>query len=158
MALDLTIRQTTIDDLPVLVELNYALFQEDAGQRDPTLNLEWPRKHGHAYFADLIASDTSACLIAEIDGLAIGYLAGYTREPSDLRPIKTAELESMFVREAWRSRRVGEQLVQRFAEWAQAQGAQRISVTAYYANGRAVQFYQRVGFTPKHITLEARLV
>jgi GNAT superfamily N-acetyltransferase len=41
-----------------------------------------------------------------------------------------------------------------FLEWAQEQGAGRVTVMAYTANERAVFFYQKMGFLPKNITLE----
>jgi hypothetical protein len=43
---EVVIRKGEIADLNHLVALNYALFQEDAGQRDPLMNLNWPRAQG----------------------------------------------------------------------------------------------------------------
>jgi GNAT superfamily N-acetyltransferase len=151
---NIEIRQATPADLPTIVDLNYALFQEDAGQRDPSLNLEWARQHGHEYFAKLIAGANSVCFVAEVGSDVAGYLVGYTKEPSDIRPLKTAELESMFVREAARSQGVGARLISDFVDWARGRGAQSVSVTAYYANQRAIAFYQRAGFTPLHLSLK----
>ncbi|RME83448.1 MAG: GNAT family N-acetyltransferase, partial [Caldilineae bacterium] len=50
----ITIRRADEKDVPIIVELNYALFQEDAGQRDPFMNLNWPREEGHQYFSKLL--------------------------------------------------------------------------------------------------------
>ena len=68
-----------------------------------------------------------------------------------------AELESMYVREAYRGQGVGQQLVQKFLEWARERGVERVSVTAYVANERAVAFYEKLGFTAKSLTLELGL-
>ena len=38
------IRKAISDDIASIVELNFALFQEDAGQRDPYMNLNWPKE------------------------------------------------------------------------------------------------------------------
>ena len=43
-------------------------------------------------------------------------------------------------------------------EWAQANGAESIKVTAYAANQHAIQFYEQLGFTPYNITLRASTV
>ena len=151
---EVQIRQATNTDLAAIVELNYGLFQEDAGQRDPSMNLEWPRQYGMEYFRDMLISTKSICFVAVTDAETVGYLVGYVREPNDLQFTKSAELESMFVLPAWRSQQVGSQLVQIFLAWARERGAQSISVNAYAANERAIAFYQSHGFKPKNLILE----
>ena len=152
-----TIRHAAEKDVPIIVELNHALFQEDAGQRDPFMNLNWPQEEGHEYFSKLMRSERGLGLLAEAEGKVIGYLVGYLRRSSSLRPVKMAELESMYVREAYRGQGVGQQLVQKFLEWARERGVERVSVTAYVANERAVAFYEKLGFTAKRLTLELGL-
>ncbi len=155
---NITIRHAAEKDVPIIVELNHALFQEDAGQRDPFMNLNWPQEEGDEYFSKLIRSERSLGLLAEAEGKVIGYLVGYLRRSSSLRPVKMAELESMYVREAYRGQEVGQQLVQKFLEWARERGAERVSVTAYVANERAVAFYEKLGFTAKSLALELGLL
>jgi len=152
-----TIRHAAEKDVPIIVELNHALFQEDAGQRDPFMNLNWPQEEGHEYFSKLMRSERGLGLLAEAEGKVIGYLVGYLRHSSSLRPVKMAELESMYVREVYRGQGVGQQLVQKFLEWAKERGVERVSVTAYVANERAVAFYEKLGFTAKRLTLELGL-
>ena len=154
---NLTIRQATESDVDSIVSLNHALFQEDAGQRDPHMNLDWPLEHGRDYFASLLSQEETYCLIAENPGQAVGYLIGYLRKSSSLRPIKLAELESMFVTADERSTGLGAELVSQFRAWCQAQGVERISVSAYAANKRAIAFYRRHGFEPKNVSLEVGL-
>jgi ribosomal protein S18 acetylase RimI-like enzyme len=144
-------------DTPVIVALNNALFQEDAGQRDPFMNLDWPRQEGEAYFTRHMSSQKSIVLLAESEGEAIGYLVGYLKSSSTLRPVKMAELESMYVKKTYRNEGVGEQLANKFLEWARKHGVERVSVTAYATNERAIAFYQRLGFLPKSLTLEVGL-
>lgn len=151
---EIQLRQANDTDLAAIVELNYGLFQEDAGQRDPSMNLEWPRQYGKEYFRDMLTGTKSVCFVAVTDQETVGYLVGYVRDPNDLHLIKSAELESMFVLPAWRSRQVGSQLVQTFLAWARERGAQSISVSAYAANERAIAFYQSHGFKPKNLILE----
>ena len=43
------VRQATQIDVGTIVQLSHALFQEDAGQRDQTVNLEWAIANGHDY-------------------------------------------------------------------------------------------------------------
>lgn len=154
---DVPIRQATLDDIASIVELNFALFQEDAGQRDPFMNLNWPKEEGQAHFSRLVSGSDSVCLLAEAGGEVIGYLAGYLWESGSLRPLKMVELESMYVRPHSRGQSIGRRLVNEFLKWSEQKGAQRVSVTAYAANARAIEFYRRFGFEPKCLSLEMRI-
>jgi GNAT superfamily N-acetyltransferase len=149
-----SIRRAGAGDVPVFVDLSHALFQEDAGERDSFVNLNWPRQEGHAYYTKHIRSERSFVVLAERDGVGIGYLVGYVNEGSSFRPVRVAELESMYVRKGYRGQRVGRRLVEAFLEWVSQRGVERVSVTAYAANEGAVAFYQRLGFRPRNITLE----
>lgn len=153
----LRIREAEHDDLEVIVALNHALFQEDAGQRDPYMNLNWAQEEGHAYFARHLGSETSHCLVAEQPGEVVGYLVGYTRQASSLRIAAEAELESMFVRGAFRGHGAGAQLIDAFLAWCREREIQRVAVTAYAANEGAIRFYQRAGFRPANLTLKCSI-
>jgi GNAT superfamily N-acetyltransferase len=150
------VREAGPGDVPAIVALSGALFREDAGTRDPTMNLDWPALDGARYFADLLADEAAACWVAETaaGARAIGYLAARVADGDLLRPAKVATLQSMYVEEAYRGRGVGRELVGRFLAWAQGRGARMASVTAYASNGAAVRFYEREGFSPKELTLE----
>ncbi len=157
-----TIRPATVDDVERIVQLNHALFQEDAGQRDPTMNLNWALEEGVRVFTGFLKREQSVVLLVE-DGeggettAVVGYLAGQMRHRYKMRPINVTELESMYVIETHRNQGMGTALVGQFCEWSQAQGAECIAVTAYVANTRALAFYQRLGFIPRDITLELAL-
>ncbi len=152
-----TIRRAGVADVPLLVALSDGLFQEDAGQRDPFMNLAWPRQEGNGYFSQRVRDERCLPLLALVQGEAVGYLLGYLKPPSTLRPVRVAELESMYVKPGRRSQGIGQRLVDRFLSWARGQGAKRVSVTAYAANERALAFYRRNGFVPKSVTLERGL-
>src|SRR5262245_54538040 len=113
-----TIRPATPADIIVIAALNDALIQEEYRQRDPLINRDWAKDHGVAYFRDILTRESHVCLVAVAQDLIVGYLAGHIYGPSDLRPVRSAELESIYVDTAWRSRRVGEHLVRTFLEWS----------------------------------------
>lgn len=56
---NIDITRATSSDVRLIAAFSYALFQENAGQRDPTINLEWAREEGEAYFSDLVANDNN---------------------------------------------------------------------------------------------------
>jgi GNAT superfamily N-acetyltransferase len=60
----------------------------------------------------------------------------------------------MYVREGRRSLGVGAGLAGEFLRWAAGKVAERASVTAYAANGRAIKFYESLGFRPMRVSLE----
>lgn len=148
------IRRAGVGDVAGLVGFSEALFREDAGSRDPFTNLHWPSKEGREYFSALLSEAGAVCFVAELAGEAVGYLAGRIGEKSTLRPVKVADLESMYVCEECRSSGVGTSLAAEFFSWAVEVGADRVSVTAYAANERAINFYERLGFRRLRSTLE----
>ena len=152
----LRIRPAQPEDISTIVALSDALFREDAGSRDPTTNLAWATQEGQGYFTNLLAGDTAACWLAEsvAEGRVVGYLAGRFSGGDSLRPISVAMLESMYVREKYRGSGAGAKLVEQFLLWAQGQGAQRATVTAYATNEGAIRFYERLGFSSKSLSLE----
>ena len=154
---EMRVREAGMRDVGTLVELSSALFREDAGTRDPFTNLEWPDRYGHVYFAGFVERRDLVCLLAETQTVTVGYLAGYVRERSALRPVAVAELESMYVREGARGTGVGATLASEFLAWAEKRDARRVSVTAYASNERAIRFYERRGFLTKSLTLEMGL-
>jgi len=91
------IRRATVADIPGLVASSAALFAEDAGTRDDTIDVEWPLKHGAQRFGETIHDPNRLVLVAVADGDVIGHLAGALVEPSPIRPIRVATLLSMYL-------------------------------------------------------------
>lgn len=151
------IRAAFAEDVEDVVALSAALFAEDAGTRDPFTDVGWPGEEGREHFLRLVRREEAVCLLAVVDGTAVGYLAGYVRAPTSLRPVSVAELESMYVGGEHRDGGVGGRLVDAFRAWAGGRGAGRMSVTAYAANEGALRFYRRVGFEPRNVSLELGL-
>jgi GNAT superfamily N-acetyltransferase len=148
------IRPAAGADLDAVVELATDLFAEDAGQRDPYTDLDWPKREGHPYYSRIIQDSATSCFLAEVDGVLAGQLVARIKRESSLRPVRVAELESMFVRPEYRSQGVGAALVAEFFGWARKQRAERAAVTAFAGNDRAVQFYERNGFEPRSLSFE----
>lgn len=154
----ITIREATTADIPPIVQLNRALYDEDVGARDPLVDVAVARAEATEHMTVVVTGATSVCFIAILDAMPIGYLAGYTVAPSAFRPVVTARIESIFVNHAWRRQQVGAALTDAFVAWARSNGAEHISVTAYASNQQAIAFYQRYGFTPCTLTLDYSVV
>lgn len=85
----------------------------------------------------------------------VAYLFGRMRPPGDTRPIRVAVLGAMYVPPDHRRRGIGAALVHEFRGWANRVQAERLSVTAYAANVDAIRFYEREGFAPRSLSLDA---
>ncbi|MFL6075941.1 MAG: GNAT family N-acetyltransferase [Mycobacteriales bacterium] len=151
---DVRVRVARVEDIPGLVASSAALFAEDAGTRDPTMNVEWPHQHGHLRFTETIGDPDRLILVADAAGEVVGHLTGALSEGTAYRPVTVATLASLYVRPTHRSGGVGADLVRAFRDWARDRGADRVAVTAYAANAAALRFYQREGFVPHTVTLE----
>jgi GNAT superfamily N-acetyltransferase len=149
------VRRAGPGDVHALVDLCAALFDEDGGRRDTAIDVGWPHREGRHYFSQVFDEDAALGIVAEIDEVAVAYLVGRMREPAATRPIRVAVLEAMYVQPAHRRRGIGAALVSEFRGWAHQMRADRLSVTAYAANVDAIRFYEREGFTPRSLSLEA---
>ncbi len=144
-------------DVGALVRLSSALFREDAGERDSFVDLGWPAAHGRDHFLSLITQNGALCLLAKYGRTAVGYLAGYVRKITEIRPLRVAEIQSTHVEVGSRNRGVRSAMVDEFLSWAGDRTAERVSVTAYALNDAALGFYACRGFRPLSATLEMPL-
>ncbi|MEU0674581.1 GNAT family N-acetyltransferase [Streptomyces sp. NPDC006172] len=151
------VRTAELADVEALVACSSALFGEDAGTRDPSVDVHWPREHGSERFAAGIDDPDRLLLVADREGQVVGYLTGAVGQGSAMRPVRVASLVSMYVLPACRRERIGERLVGAFTAWAKEREAQLVEVTAYSSNSEAVRFYERNGFAAKSVTLERAL-
>ncbi|MFS1300448.1 GNAT family N-acetyltransferase [Streptosporangium longisporum] len=151
------VRPGTIADLDEIVACSSALFAEDAGTRDPALNVNWPKEHGRARFADALEDPSRLVMVAEDGDRIVGHLTGALSEPTPMRPVTVATLGSMYVQPPYRDRGIGTRLVEEFRRWARMHGARYAGVTAYASNEGAVRFYRKNGFAVQSTVLETVL-
>ncbi|MGW2052234.1 N-acetyltransferase family protein [Streptomyces sp. NPDC001858] len=154
---EVVVRRAEQADVEGLVACSSALFAEDAGTRDPSINIDWPREHGPQRFTAGIADPSRLLLVADCGGEVVGHLAGVVGEASAMKPVKVATLVSMYVQPAYRRGQIGGRLVGEFFAWAKQMGAGLAEVTAYSSNAEAVRFYERNGFASQSVTLETAL-
>lgn len=154
----MSIREARPGDAAVVAELNSMLFQEDAGRRDPSMDLDWPVREGARYFAEVLRTPGNAVFLAEEMPGPVGYLAARWHSAGGMRRVAAAELESMFVVGQARGAGVGSGLVCTFRSWATRRNAGRMVVTAYAENHSALRFYRRFGFDSRKITLDSECV
>jgi ribosomal protein S18 acetylase RimI-like enzyme len=93
----------------------------------------------------LLASESDQVLLARTHGLAVGYLQ-LRYFWSVWRPRRDAFIEDLFVTEAFRARRIGEQLLAGALSQARGRDVERICLDTNENNARARSLYERLGF------------
>lgn len=88
---------------------------------------------------------TERILLAEIDGLAVGFLSLWFF-PVVCAPDPYAEVAELFVEEAYRRRGVGRALLEEAIEVARSEGATELKVVTGFRNTAAQQLYHATGF------------
>ena len=153
---NIVIKRASIDDLKTIQELNNSLFKLEINNYDPTLVNDWPlTSEGKEYFTDLI--DNHYVIVANIDDIAIGYLAGSINEKGSYEKIQYGEINNMFVKDEYRKNGIGKLLVNNFKEYCKSKNITNLKVTASFKNKNAIVFYQKNGFEEFDLTLTTKM-
>ena len=111
-----------------------------------------PRAEVEQALAQLLGDPAHQVLVAEEDGRVVGYVnANFRPQLHHLAPVGT--IDELVVDEAWRGRRIGEQLVEAVLEEARRRGADTVEVMTHERRERARDFYRRCGFEATSIKL-----
>jgi len=149
------IREATMNDLDMILEMNEALFVYDS-QFDDTLDKSWVARDGKEYFSSRV--EEGSAWVATVDDVIVGYLVGSLTEGEDYRQkLVIAELENMFIDEDSRRKGIGKGLYTKFEKWARDKKADRLKVVASAMNHNAIGFYEERGFEDYTLTMERKL-
>lgn len=143
------IRVANTEDAELLTRMGREIFIESFGRlySDDDLNgflndNFTPQKQ----FQEIISPD-SACLIAEIDGVAAGYAKyGSCKLPVDMSGQKAGELHRLYVYKQFRNAGVGRALASRAFDEMIKSGCSDIYIGVWSENYGAQRFYQSFGF------------
>lgn len=141
------------EDIQPLVELESALFREDAGQHDPFSDPTWPEREGRKDFEYLMASPDGIVLAARSSNEVVGLLAGYaTRASSTHQPVEYAILRTMYVADIARRLGAATMLTEHFLDWARDRGCAEAHVNHYAANRAAELLYEQCSFRVRSVS------
>jgi GNAT superfamily N-acetyltransferase len=155
---NITIRRAALEDLKIIQRFGYELLDYERQNWDPALDINWPfSKEGEQKYRFAITDKYT--IIAEKDKKSAGYLIGKIvgAAPGSARNIKQAYLENIFVSDSARKSGVGAKLITEFKDYCKKEGVSRINVSVLAANTTAVDFYQKVGFSPRSLSLSQEL-
>ncbi len=156
---EIVTRQATLADLETIRSLNQELCAKEHAEFDKTIDPNYPATEaGEAYFRSRLEQADSFAVIAEEDGVAVGYLVGALLEVEDYRTVKrSAEAENMFVKAEMRGRGVGRKLMQQFEDRCREKGVEVIRIVASSGNTDGIRFYESRGLKPVSVVLEKQL-
>ncbi len=150
------IRPAVKSDVQKLQDLNDEVFVDNS-KYDPDLKRNWAQSGlGKKYFAEVVSDPEAICLIAEENNKPIGYIAAGPKE-FNYRLSKYLEIQNMGVSPDFRSKGVGSQLMNKCLAIAKSRGYQKVYVTSYFENSKAVSFYENNGFKRIDLSLEKNL-
>jgi diamine N-acetyltransferase len=120
----------------------------------PALADEVLAKHSVAVHEALLADPAVTILVAERAGHLVGFSqvrngVGHALVPEPA----AAELDRLYVQERFTGRGVGRDLLRHAEKAAAARGADRLWLTAWEGNARALQFYPRRGYEDLGMTV-----
>jgi len=157
----ISVRIGTLKDLEKVQQLNQELFTYEIDNKlHDAYNPDWSfAKEGETYFRKRLAAENGGVVfIAEDEGEIVGYLAAKYADYSFRSENPIAEIENIFVEDAYRRKNVGTLLFEQFKNWCVENGVKRAKVTAAYPNLSAREFYESLGFGSSSITLERKIL
>ena len=143
--MDADLRQAVPADSPALAALAVQLGYPNTAEQIAARLAALQAAPGHVVLVAL----------APEGGAVIGWIhLGSTRW---LESDPYAEIGGLVVDEAWRGRRIGEQLARAGIAWAAEQGFAEIRVRSNVVRADAHRFYERLGFEASHVGFKKQL-
>ncbi len=144
-AASVSVRAATGADAPAVAAAIEALLVELGGERPPTAELE------EATRALAAGREAGALLVAEAEGEIVGVLAASWQHAIHV-PGRYGTIQDLWVREDWRSRALGRQLVEALVTLAGELGIGRLEVGLPQESFAQIvateRFYLGNGFSP----------
>lgn len=144
------IRPAAVGDAAALADLGALVFRHTYGAAIPPAILDayLARTFTSAALQQALQHDATSYLVAMQAGRLVGYSkCAITAPPACVQGAKASELVNLYIHPAHQSNGIGKQLLQQSIQVAAAQHLTTLWLCVWQANQRAVDFYQRFGFT-----------
>ena len=154
------IRRAVGDDADLLARLNEAVQQIHHEARPDLFKPYSFSPELVAVYQARLSDDSLYGFVGEVDGEPVGYLLALVVERAD-NPYTVAfrqlSIDEMSVCPEQRSHGYGEALMDAALGIARSLGIRRVVLNVWAFNERAIDFYERQGFKPRDIRMEAIL-
>lgn len=154
--MEINIRKAVEEDWKVIQKLNNEVFESDV-KHDDDLNLDWPVSDtGTNFYKNLTNGKRGYCFIAEHNNIPVGYIALADKNIS-YRKSSYIEVENIGVSTQYRSQGIGKKLMEAATHLAKEKGTDRLFLSVYARNSKAISFYKDLGFEEIALDLEKKL-
>lgn len=154
MAMNIQIRQATLEDLRAVSSLSQALFEYEKAFTNE-YDLAWSNSaDGQKFFTRRLKSRSMFILVAEVDGHIVGYVSVCIAKVSFRLYSPIAEIENLCVDPSYRGKGIGTTLVREVLRIVKTRGAKRLRVTALSNNDQSLHFYRMNGYKDVDVILE----
>lgn len=143
----LTVRQAEVGDIPAMIAMRLALFQ-DLGYLPPDADTTEVVRANQAYLSRKLQSDEFVGWLAEYEGRAVATASLVVLEKMPTAANLTgleAYLMGVYTAPAFRRMGAGELLVRQAIAYTQERGIPRLSL---HASDHGRPLYERLGFRP----------
>ncbi len=154
--MNIRLRSAVPDDWKAIQALNNEVIINNTAYDEYLYTKYAQTAAGEKYYKAVTSDPAYICIIAEDNGIPVGYTVGSKKDIS-YRTVQTLELNDMGVTPAYQSQGIGALLIAELRKRAKQAGYDTIYVNAYYKNDRAIEFYKKQGFHPIDISLEIKL-
>ena len=150
------IRKATANDIEALREL-YLALEEDGVRYQPEHFVIGERTD--EFFQNIFESDNQDILVADIDGVAVGFvhvMILQQKKVSCLKPQSVVYMQDLCVREDMRNNRIGAGLIRAAKDYGKEHKVDFIRTQVFPGNVDGMRFYERNGFREMMITIECK--
>ena len=150
------IRKADVNDILAL-RILYRLLEEDGVRYQPEHFVIGERTE--EFFRAIFDSDTQDILVADIDGVAVGFVHCMIipqKKVSCLKPQTVVYLQDLCVREDLRDKGIGTVLIRAAKDYGKEKGADFIRTQVFPGNVGGMRFYERNGFCEMMKTIECQ--
>ena len=146
---DINIRQATLRDNELLATIGAETFYDSyAANTSPEDMAGYlSASFGPEQQAAELANPLSRFFIADIDGQVVGFVkVTFSNAPAGVIAKKSLGIAQLYTRKPWIGRGVGPRLMEWCLVEARTAGCDRVWLTVWEKNPRAIRFYTKWGF------------
>ena len=104
-------------------------------------------------YENYIEDETKLIIVAEENGIIMGYLFGVIKPKDATYNYTTARLDALYVLPEFRKKGIATALIEYFKKWAFAKKVQKLEVSVWCNNKEAKQLYEKAHFKTASETL-----
>lgn len=99
------------------------------------------------YFKNNVRSIKKLALVAEVNGIPVGYLlGGIIKQPPVMKIIEIGTITDFAVTKKWRNRGIGSKLLKEFERWCKSRKIKIITLQVADNNKNSINFYKKHNF------------